>query len=97
MLGTLSVLLIVAGWAAVPRAADHRDGSIQQDTPADHFHAFVNRNNNRVVLSMSVNGFSVPGVDIAFSTDVLLQIKIDNTGDFVEDVFRPETEIWRGK
>ena len=68
--------------------ADHEDGSITQDRPADisDFHAFVNPNNGNVVLSMAVNGFSVPGFANSFSPETLLQIKIDNTGDFVEDL-----------
>jgi hypothetical protein len=68
-------------------AADHRDGSIQQDQPADiaDLFAFRNPNNGNVVLAMTVNPYTVPGVAAVFSQDVLYQFKIDNTGDFIED------------
>jgi hypothetical protein len=73
---------------ALSRAADHRDGSIQQDQPADiaDVYAFRNPNNGKVVLAMTVNPYTVPGVAGVFSSDVLYQFKVDNTGDFVEDL-----------
>lgn len=70
-------------------AADHRDGPIQQDQPADiaDTYAFVNPNDtDKVVLAVTVNPYTVPGVNASFSTDVLYQIKVDNDGDFVEDL-----------
>ncbi len=87
-LPTLLSAAILSLFASSAWVADHEDGSIQQDRPADisDLHAFLNPNNGNVVLSMAVNGFSVPGFANAFSNDVLLQIKIDNTGDFVEDL-----------
>ena len=89
LLGT--VLGLAAGLAAGPAAmaADHRDGSIAQDQPADiaDTYAFVNPNDTtKVVLGVTVNPYTVPGVTASFSTDLLYQIKIDNDGDFVEDL-----------
>lgn len=74
-------------WAGPSGAADHRDGSIQQDQPADiaDVFAFRNPNNGNVVLAMTVNPYTVPGVAGVFSSDVLYQFKVDNTGDFIED------------
>ena len=68
--------------------ADHRDGSIQQDQPADiaDWFAFRNPNNGNIVMAMTVNPYTVPGVAGVFSNDVLYQFKIDNTGDFIEDL-----------
>jgi hypothetical protein len=75
--------LWVPGWSA-----DHRDGSIAQDQPADiaDTYAFLNETNGKIVLAVTVNPYTVPGVAASFSTDVLYQIKIDNTGDFEEDL-----------
>ncbi len=70
-------------------AADHRDGSIAQDQPADiaDTYAFVNPNDtDKVILGVTVNPYTVPGVTASFSTDLLYQIKIDNNGDFREDL-----------
>ncbi len=83
LLSAILILFHPSAWVA-----DHEDGSITQDRPSDisDFHAFMNPINGNVVLSMAVNGFSVPGFANAFSPEVLLQIKIDNTGDFKEDL-----------
>jgi hypothetical protein len=70
------------------QAADHRDGSIQQDQPADlaDVYAFRNPNNGNVVFALTVNPYTVPGVAGVFSPDILYQFKVDNTGDFIEDL-----------
>ncbi len=87
-----SVLLTLVALVLGPifaQAADHRDGSVALDPSADiaDTYAFVNPNNPaNVVLAVTVNPFTVPGVSASFSTDVLIQLKIDNTGDFVEDL-----------
>ncbi len=84
----LTVVPLVLSLTLV-QAADHRDGTIAQDQPADiaDTYAFVNPNNpENIVLAVTVNPFTVPGVVASFSTDVLIQLKIDNTGDFVEDL-----------
>ena len=73
------------------RAADHRDApSIHEDPRADllDVYALVNPNNtNNVVLIWTINPATVPGLGgIAFSPDVLYDFKIDNDGDFKEDL-----------
>jgi len=85
--------LFLAGAALVvasppARTADHRDGPIAQDQPGDiaDWFAFVNPKNGNIVLSTTCNPYTVPGVAASFSPDVLLQFKIDNTGDFKEDL-----------
>ena len=88
--GSAGAALACAAAVAIPaQAADHRDGSIAQDQPADiaDTYAFVNPNDpSKVVLGVTVNPYTVPGVPGSFSTDLLYQIKIDNTGDFKEDL-----------
>ena len=82
-------VLVAATVVGSAVAADHRDGSIQQDQPADiaDTFAFVNPNDtSKIVLGVTVNPYTVPGVNASFSTDVLYQIKIDTNGDFVEDL-----------
>lgn len=82
----LVVWLTVAG---VAHAADHRDGSIAQDQPFDisDTYAFINPNDrSKLVVGITVNPYTVPGVPASFSTNALYQIKIDNDGDFVEDL-----------
>ena len=72
------------------RAADHRDApAINEDARADinDIYAFVNPNNGNIVLAMTVNPFQfgqAPAID--FSPDVLYQFKIDNDGDYKEDL-----------
>jgi hypothetical protein len=86
-----AVLLGIAALASLggpARAADHRDAPIVQvDAAADinDVYAFVNpKNPQNVVLAMTVNPFTAPGVEAWFSPNVLYQFKIDNVGDYVE-------------
>lgn len=72
-------------------AADHRDSpKIINDQAADllDVYVFANPNNpNNVVLSLTVNPAQLPGLpSVGFSPDVLYQFKIDNNGDFKEDL-----------
>ncbi len=71
-------------------AADHRDAPlINYDATADlnDLYVFANPNDpNRTVLALTVNPFSAPGNAHSFAPDVLYQFKIDNTGDFQEDL-----------
>ena len=70
-------------------SADHRDApTVIVDPAADinDVYAFVNPNNGNVVLAMTVNPFQAPGNPQYFSPEVLYQIKIDNDGDFKEDL-----------
>jgi hypothetical protein len=69
--------------------ADHRDAPALQFNPAadiNDVYAFVNGNNGKVVLAMTVNPFTVPGLNPVFSTETLYQFKIDQDGDAVEDL-----------
>ncbi len=85
--GSFVVLLL----AAIPLlAADHRDApAIDEDPRADinDIYAFVNPNNGNIVLGMTVNPFQFGGAPaVDFSPDVLYQFKIDNDGDYKEDL-----------
>ncbi len=78
--------------SAVINAADHRDAPVVDGLPegdiTDVF-AFLNPNDaSKLVLMLNVNPFAVPGSNptYRFSPDFLYQIKIDNTGDAVEDL-----------
>jgi len=75
----------------IASAADHRDApSIHEDPRADllDVYAFVNPNNtDNVVLIWTINPGTVPGLaGIEFSPDVLYDFRIDNDGDFKEDL-----------
>jgi hypothetical protein len=88
ILGVLAAAAAVGLMAPPARTADHRDApAINSDPTADinDVYAFVAPNGN-VVLAMTVNPFTVPGVGASFSNDVLYQFKIDNTGDAREDL-----------
>lgn len=88
--GLLLAALVVALTTRPSPAADEPDAPrVQLDARADinSFYTFVSpRNDDNVVLVMTVNPFVVPGVDAVFAPDVLYQFKIDNTGDFREDM-----------
>lgn len=81
--------LVLAGTPA--RTADHRDAPNVLTDPAidiNDVYAFVNPNNQKVVLAMTVNPFTVPGLEPRFAQHALYQFKIDNDNDF-----RPDLEI----
>lgn len=70
-------------------ASDH------QDTPEVELHprldindvyAFPGTNADRIALVLTTSSPITPGTPAAFDTDILYQIKVDNTGDAVEDV-----------
>lgn len=72
-------------------AADHRDSpAINGDGRADllDVYAFLNPNDpSKVVLALTVNPLTIGGAaQIAFAEDVLYQFKIDNNGDYKEDL-----------
>ena len=88
--------ILIAGLMFYPspatRAADHRDAPTVDGLPegdiTDVF-AFLDPNDSsKLVLIMNVNPFAVPGDNptYRFSPDFLYQLKIDNTGDAVEDL-----------
>ncbi len=87
-LGWFMVGAVALALAAGPaRTADHRDGPIFGPSVdiADLF-AFRNPNNGQIGLAMTVNPYTIAGVATFFSSEVLHQIKIDNTGDLKEDL-----------
>ncbi|HTH49263.1 MAG TPA: DUF4331 family protein [Candidatus Limnocylindria bacterium] len=85
--GAFAALLLLA--LPLP-AADHRDApAIDEDPRADinDIYVFVNPNNGNIVLGMTVNPFQYGGAPaVDFSPDVLYQFKIDNDGDYKEDL-----------
>jgi len=88
----LAVVLMAGPWSGPVRSADHREAPlISEDPTADiaDVYAFTSPNDpTKAVFAMTVNGFAVPAVrsTYSFGTDVLYQLKIDNTGDGVEDL-----------
>lgn len=73
------------------RSADHKDAPlISEDKALDllDFFAFVSpTDNSKVILAGTVNGFTVPGeLSVGFAQNALYEFKIDNDGDYVEDV-----------
>lgn len=94
-LGTLACALagaLAATFLGRPSvlAADHRDApAIDEDPRADinDIYAFVNPRTKNVVLAMTVNPFQFGGAPaVDFSPDVLYQFKVDNDGDYKEDL-----------
>jgi hypothetical protein len=92
-----AVTLTAAAVAAVGlsrwgSAADHRDSmTLTADPAADiaDVYSFLSPTNaNNVVFAMTVSGLIPPAEarNARFDPDVLYQIKIDNTGDAVEDL-----------
>ncbi|MGH9673469.1 MAG: DUF4331 family protein [Bryobacteraceae bacterium] len=91
-LAVLLLLATVGSQLRLVQAADHREapavnGAGEGDI-TDVFAFLDPTDANRVVLIMGVNPFSVPAVQggYKFSPDFLYQFKIDNTGDYVEDL-----------
>lgn len=81
--------LLLAPTAA--RAADHREAPATSVDPAADLldvYCFVNPNDtSKVVLALTVNAAQIGGLPSpSFSPDVLYQFKIDNDGDFAEDL-----------
>lgn len=88
MVGGLFAAAFMGGFSLV--AADHRDApAIGEDPRADinDIYTFVNPKNGNIVLAMTVNPFQFGGAPaVDFSPDVLYQFKIDNDGDYKEDL-----------
>jgi hypothetical protein len=89
---SFTALAMLAAFTAGPRVAnaDHRGTLGGLTHPAlniNDAYAFVDPSDpSKVVLAMTVNGATVPGLNPTFSPEGLYQFKIDNTGDFVEDL-----------
>ena len=88
-----AIALALASFASPPAwAADHREAPVVNGAGegdiTDVF-AFVDPNNaSRVVMMAGVNPFAVPAVQgsYKFSNEFLYQLKVDITGDFIEDL-----------
>src|SRR5438552_1187661 len=89
-LGSAAVLLAMLFAAPRVAHADHRGAPGVLSDPGTNIndvYAFVDPNNlAMVVLAMTVNEYTVGGINAVFAPDCLYQFKIDNTGDFVEDL-----------
>ena len=90
-IATISALLVTAGWFGVSLASDH------QDTPEVELHprldindvyAFPGATPDRIVLAVTTSSPITPAQAPTsfFDSDQLYQIKVDNTGDAVEDL-----------
>ncbi len=80
--GTLAIMLT---------AADHIDAPAVAGTASDiaDFYAFEGDNPNNTVFIATLQGPLTPGnvtANAVFDEDVLVEINIDNTGDFIEDL-----------
>ena len=82
-------LLLLPILLVLTTGADHRDAPGLLTEPAadiNDVYAFVNKANGNVVLAMTVNPFTAPGLNAMFSPDCLYQFKIDTNSDGVEDL-----------
>lgn len=90
-LSAFAVVLLLAFSMPGLRASDHRDSPTADATPEGDltdFFSFLDPNDaTKIVLIMNVNPFAVPAepASYIYSTDLLYQFKIDNTGDGKED------------
>jgi hypothetical protein len=89
--------LLVLGAGSLGVAFRNSFASDHQDTPEVELHprldindvyAFPGSNPNRIALVLTTSSPLTPAASVgaAFDPDILYQIKIDNTGDSVEDV-----------
>jgi hypothetical protein len=72
-------------------SADHIDASQVAGSSSDiaDFYAFEGDNPENTVFIVTLQGILSPGIiteNAMFDEDVLVEINIDNTGDFVEDI-----------
>jgi Domain of unknown function (DUF4331) len=94
--GGIGVLLaagiaLVVGATGVLLASDHQDtpeAELQQRPDINDVYAFPGRSPDRLVLAMTTASPITPaqGKTIGFDPNLLYQIKVDNTGDAVEDL-----------
>jgi hypothetical protein len=86
---TIATFVVALGVLSPPPAlpADHRDApAIALDQPGDINDVYVFVANGQVVLALAVNPLTAAGTRAFFAPDVLYQFKIDNNGDFIEDL-----------
>ncbi len=88
----VAVLLLVIFWAVLPaRASDHQDTTFlaTQLTAADLTDLYVFESPTyptHLVLAMDFDPLIVSGEQRPYDPAVLYQFKIDNTGDYIEDL-----------
>src|SRR5687768_3877817 len=87
--------LTLAGAAALATLAAVAEGSDHQDTPEvelsprmdiNDVYAFPGSTPDRIALVMTTSSPIAPGTDAAFDPNLLYQLKVDNTGDGIEDL-----------
>jgi len=83
--------MALAGLSIVFLAADHIDSPSVANTTMDiaDFYAFEGDNPDNTVFVVTMQGPLTPGAvteNAIFDENVLVEINIDNTGDFVEDL-----------
>src|SRR5215204_4795530 len=89
--------LVLAGAGSIDVALRSSFASDHQDTPEVELHprldindvyAFPGSNANRIALVLTTSSPLTPAASVGatFDPDILYQIKIDNTGDGIEDV-----------
>src|SRR5262249_51240703 len=82
-----STVVLVALSQTPAGPADHRDApAIALDQPGDINDVYAFVRNGQVVLALAVNSLTPAGTRPFFAPDVLYQFKIDNNGDFIEDL-----------
>jgi hypothetical protein len=83
-------LLLLLAAPGVASASDHRDApTISEDASCDLADLFAFKSperSERTVLALTVNPFTMPGVQAFFSPYALYELRIDNDGDAVEDL-----------
>ncbi len=90
------IISIISGLSLVALSvflisADHIDATHISGSSSDiaDFYAFEGNNPDNTVFVVSMQGILSPGIiteNATFDEDVLIEINIDNTGDFVEDL-----------
>lgn len=91
--GALAIAALSFGTVRYAIGSDHADtvetAQTRPGTDLTDLHIFPATDPNKIVFSMSVRPLIPAGTSptaVSFDQDVLYQFKIDNTGDFVEDL-----------
>ncbi|HEU4629234.1 MAG TPA: DUF4331 family protein [Gemmatimonadaceae bacterium] len=78
-----------AGVARVALGSDHQDTPEVELSPRmdiNDVYAFPGASADRIVLVLTTSSPIAPGADASFDPNLLYQIKVDNSGDAVEDL-----------
>jgi len=88
LLAAIAVALATSG--TILWAADHLDAPAVKNTPSDitDLYVFRGQNNDNLVFVANTQGFLSPGATSSahFDPNTLIEFKIDNNGDNVEDL-----------